>query len=232
MSTGNWLVHSCHGASQSVSDGGPTICLRYVRRARNVGSFGARHDVPQQTRPQGKRPHQSNQLSRCCMETFLSHIFLLYGPFCTQLRAVPVLMPKSKARENPSGHGPNKLRAAITDGRGISIDIARASEGEAKQARRERTSSSKGQDGRAAEGESRGACCPRGGLCGAGAAPCEQADEGGCFSAPLATNLNAKHRQVAASGINKLRVSSLLGLARGLEGSCCSAAAAVSWSPG
>ena len=49
-------------------------------------------------------------------------------------------------------------------------------------ARRERTSSCKGQDGRPAEGEGRGACCPRGGWCGAGAAPCEQTDEGGCWS--------------------------------------------------
>ena len=69
-----------------------------------------------------------------------------------------MLMPKSKARENPS-HGarprPRKSRGRsrhaagkrrqvggagedITDGRGISIDIANAGERQAKQAGRER----------------------------------------------------------------------------------------------
>ena len=103
----------------------------------------------------------------------------------------------------------------------MSINIARAGEGQAKQARRERTSSCKGQDGRPAEGEGSGACCPRGVWCGAVAAPCEQTDEGGCFSAPPATNLDAKPGQVAASGIGKLRVGSLFGLA-----------AVALWSPG
>ena len=83
----------------------------------------------------------------------------------------------------------------ITDGQSMSIDIARAGEGQAKQARCERTSSCKGQDGRPPEGEGRSACCPRGGWCGAGAALCEQADEGGGFSAPPATYLDAQHRQ-------------------------------------
>ena len=40
----------------------------------------------------------------------------------------------------------------ITRGTGICIDIARAGKRHAKQARRERTSSSKGQDSRPAEG--------------------------------------------------------------------------------
>ena len=62
---------------------------------------------------------------------------------------------------------------------------------------------------------------PRGVWCGAVAAPCEQTDEGGCFSAPPATNLDARPGQVAASGIGKLRVGSLFGLA-----------AVVLWSPG
>ena len=72
------------------------------------------------------------------------------GPFCTQLCTVPVPMPKSKARENPS-HGvrprPRKSKGCsrhaagerrqfggvskdITDGRGISIDIVHAGEGQ------------------------------------------------------------------------------------------------------
>ena len=185
--------------------------------------------------------------------TWFSFLLLFFsGPLCTQLRAVPVLMPRSQARENPS-HGerpwPRESKGCsrhaagerqqlggvskdITSGQGMSIDIVRAGEGQDKQARRERTSSCKGQDGRPAEGESRGACCPRGGWCGAGAAPCEQTDEGGCFSAPPDTNLDAQHRQVAASGIDKFRVSSLLGPARSLESSSCSAAAVVPWSPG
>ena len=120
----------------------------------------------------------------------------------------------------------------INYGKGISINIARAGDGQAKQARRERTSSCEGQYGRPAEGEGKGTCCPRRGWCNASAALCEQTDEGGCFSAPPATNLDAKHRQMAASGIDKLRVSSPLGVARGLEGSSCSAAVVVPWSPG
>ena len=63
----------------------------------------------------------------------------------------------------------------------------------AKQARRER----------------RGACMlPARGLVRRGhGTPREQTDESGCFSAPPATNHDAKHRQVAASGIDKLRVA-------------------------
>ena len=173
------------------------------------------------------------------------------GTFCTQLHAVPVPMSSPRARENPS-HGvrpwPRKSKGCswhaagnkrqlggvgkdITDGRAISIDVACAGGGQAKQARRERRSSCRGQDGRPTESEGRGACCPRGGWCGAGAAPCEQTDKGGCFNAPPATNLDAKHSQVAASGMDELGVGFLFGLARGLEGSSCSAAAVVSWSP-
>ena len=169
----------------------------------------------------------------------------IIGLFCTQLRAVPVLMSKSKARENPS-HGvrprPRKSKGCsrhaagerrqlggvgkdITHGRGISIDIARAGEGQAKQARRERTSSCKGQDGRPAEGKGRGACCPRGGLVRRGRGTVRA--DGRRWLLQRSTC-----HQPRCPGIDKLRVSSLLGPARGLEGSSCSAAAVVPWSPG
>ena len=85
----------------------------------------------------------------------------------------------------------------------MSIDIARAGEGQAKQARQERTSSCKGQDGRPAEREGRGACCPQGGWCGwRGTVPAD----GQKWLLPPATNLDAQHRQVAA-GFRACRIA-------------------------
>ena len=121
-------------------------------------------------------------------------------------------------RQGPSGHAAGerrdfrRIREEIADERQVAINIASAGQGRPKEAGGKRTCGCDGQDGRPAKCEDGGARCARKGRHPPSAAACEQANEGGCFGTPPATDFDAKDGEMAPQGSNKLRA--LFGSAR------------------